>query len=115
MATAKNTKKQPATKAPAKKPVAAPKKNVAKAKPAPAAKAPAKKPARPKYRYTANVVIDGAPYTEKANGNLMGSSTYVEKDAKLYSSKKAAMDHSKEIASHFRKSTPFVTSRKLKG
>lgn len=107
MATSKITqKKQPAAKV-------APKKNVAKTKPAPASKTT--KPARPKYRYTANVVIDGAPWTEKANGNLMGSSTYDEKDAKLYSSKKVAMEHSKEIASHFRKSTPFVTSRKLKG
>lgn len=71
-------------------------------------------PAKPKKKtmYASGVVIDGLTWTEKKDGNLMGTCTYNWHDARLWATKAAAKANSERIAKCFRgqKAKPFITA-----
>ena len=71
------------------------------------------KPSKTKTKtmYASGVVIDGQTWTEKKDGNLMG--TYTHQDTRLWATKPAAKRNAERIAARFsrgKKAKPFITA-----
>lgn len=68
-----------------------------------------------KTKYMSGVVIDGQTWTEKNDGNLMGTCTYNWHDARLWATKAAAKANSERIAKSFRgkKAKSFISAIRI--
>lgn len=81
-------------------------------------KADAAKQKKRHTEYAPGVVIDGCSWTEKKDGNLMGTVTYNWRDVRAYRTKQAAERRAALIASRFpksKKAVPYVTAITVEG
>ena len=81
----------------------------------PKAPQPPSKTSKPKTKtmYASGVVIDGQTWTERKDGNLMGTCTYNWHDARLWATKPAARRNAERIAARFSRNTkakPFISA-----